>query len=446
MSRIKNLADAPPRIVAVDVSKFAIRSYGADNGYPQRMLNLYNAAGSAKMCARLCARYIVGKGFEHKTFYDAAINDKGLTPDKLIRRLAIDKARFRGFAFQVNYNALYEISSVNYIPFEHCREGVKISDENNKKGQIAISKNWYNSSNPKASKSVEDIYYLYKYNPDPEQIEKEISEVGGWENYKGQIFYDSDDFDEYPLATIDPVLDDVESEIESAITRKGNLKNNFRLKNIWVEKGIPADDAEEDKVVNGIKKFVGSEGDDLAVVFSKDPEGKDAPTLIPLTNALNDKLFQYTDETARLKIYTQFGQPAILHSDYQGTNGYNEGQLPQSMKYYNAYTDPDRILFEEVFTEIFNRFEYNINPEKLYALIPLDAIAATGEEIDTENVEEKPLISIIGIGGVQALQAILADAITTPEQKKNTLVIVFGLSEDQANLLAGITTEEKQTA
>jgi hypothetical protein len=435
MSRIKNLPDAAPRLTVVDGSKLGIKTYGEDNGYPQRMLNLYNASGSAKMCANLCASYLIGKGFEDLDFYHAPINTKGLTPDKLLRRVANDKAKLRGFAIHVNYNAMYRISDVSYVPFEHCREGLE-----EHAGKIGLNKDWYNSKKGGSRRSKEDVVFVNRFNPDPAIIQKQVEVAGSWDAYRGQIYYSSDDFDTYPLATIDPVLDDVQAEIESAITRRCNLSNNFQLKHIWVEKGKPEDKKTDAEVVNEVREFMGSEGKPVSVVFSEDPEGKDIPTLIPVTSQMNDKLFQYTDQTARLAIYTAFGQPAILHSDYMGTNGYNEGQLPQSMGYYNAFTEPYRILFEEVFTEIFSYFQDNINPSGSYKITPLEAISATGSDINTENIDNRTLIEVIGIGGTQALTAILADTVTTPEQKKNALIIIFGLSEENASLLAGVTT------
>jgi len=141
MSRIQNLPDAAPRLVVVDGGKLGIKTYGVDNGYPQRMKNLYNASVSAKMCAELYASYMVGKGFEDPNFYKAKINQNGLTPDKLLRLLSGDKSEFRGFALHFNYNALYQIEDIAYIPFENCRLG---DGENENK--IGVYDNWYNSA------------------------------------------------------------------------------------------------------------------------------------------------------------------------------------------------------------------------------------------------------------------------------------------------------------
>lgn len=383
MSRIYNLPDAAPRLVEVNTSALGIKKYDIDNGYPQRMLNLYNASGSANMCAKLCARYIVGKGFRDVTFYKANIGRQGkhkLTPDKLHRMLATDLAKFNGFYIHVNWNAAYQIETVKYIPFENCREG---SDDNY--GKIGVYKDWYNTRQYGRYRRQSSIDFIDLYDPDPEAIESQVDAAGGWDNYKGQIYVYSAEGEDYPLATIDPVLDDVEAEIQSAITRRNNLTNNFQLKQIWIEKGEKVDDAEQLEVVNEVRKFIGPEGNQVSVVFSDDPDGKDVPQLISVQSTVNDKLFQYTDETTRQRIYTAFGQPAILHSDYKATSGYNEGQLPQSQAYYNSFTEPDRILFEEVFQEIFSKFKENINPQGDYTTLPLDPLSANNGTTNQNN-------------------------------------------------------------
>lgn len=381
MSRIHNLPDAAPRLQTFDGAGLGIRNYGIDNGYPQRMLNLYNASPSAKMCAELCATYLIGKGFPDKSFYSAKINDSGLTPDKLLRRIADDKSKFRGFYVQFNYNGLYQKESIHYVPFEKVRIGI-----NEHAGKFAIYDNWYSYSGRFGTyKFKSDVKWIHNYNLDPLVIQEQVEEVGGWENYNGQLLFVSDDFDSYPLASIDSVIDDTLAEIESSKTRRNNLANNFQLKGIWVEKGKVEDSREEQEVVEDVKKFMGPEGAGVSIVFSEAEDLSDVPEFKPFTNNLNDKLFQYTDQKATSAIYKVYKQPAVLHSDYFATNGFNADQLPQCMAYYNSVTEPARILFEEVFEEIFLNYKEDINPSKNYTITPLTPIQ-NGNTINNQQV------------------------------------------------------------
>ncbi len=50
------------------------------------------------------------------------------------------------------------------------------------------------------------ITFLDKYNPDEQVIKSQVLAVGGWENYKGQLFYFNPEVDDYPLIEADSVL------------------------------------------------------------------------------------------------------------------------------------------------------------------------------------------------------------------------------------------------
>lgn len=365
--RFYNLPEAAPRIIPIDGMALGIKTYDLDNGYPQRMHSLINACSSAKMSVKLLSDFLVGQGFRDKQFFETIVNGKQLTADGLLRRIGWDKSEFRGFAIHINYNALYQIDTVNYIPFENARLG---NDEKNP-DKILLCREWYNNYRFGRYIFQRNIDIIDRYDPRPEVIEAQAIAAGGWDKYKGQVYYHSDDFESYPLASIDTVLEPVIAEIESDKTTTNNLRNNFQLKTIWVEKGEFADDTERDEYNEEVKKFVGSEGKSVAVVNSTAADGSDVPSLIPFESKLNDKIFQYTDEKVRRKIYRAFGQSAALHSD-NATGGFNKDEIPSAYKMYNAKTQPDRNVLEEVFKKIFSQFKVPINPTNDYSIIPLD--------------------------------------------------------------------------
>ena len=48
------------------------------------------------------------------------------------------------------------------------------------------------------------------------------------------------------------------------------------------------------------------------------------------------------------------------------------------------------------------------------------------------DMQKTPYAVKLGVGGTQAMQAVLTDATMTLQMKKNTLVVIFGLSEEEA--------------
>ena len=51
------------------------------------------------------------------------------------------------------------------------------------------------------------------------------------------------------------------------------------------------------------------------------------------------------------------------------------------------------------------------------------------------DLNKVPYSTKLGVGGTQALQGVLIDQTMTPEVKKQTLIIVFGFSEEEASKL-----------
>ena len=445
------LAQAPVRITRKDVSKYNILGFDIDNCYPQRMQDLVNASATAKACVSIYAKFIRGKGFKSKSFYDAILNDQGLTGDKLLRRLTDDFGLHRGIAVLINYNALYQKVSFDYVPFEHARKGIKQYE-----GKIALYEDW----DRKTGKNIQStsIQYFDRYDPTPEVIEAQVQAAGGWENYKGQILWYSADYEIYPLASCDPVIQSILAEIASDKTTTSNLENNFALKRVFKYPGEFESEQEKLEYCKVLEEHMGPDGSQVLVIDS--PEGvEDFPEIETLEDNLNDKLFQYTDEKVTKKIIRSYQQPAILHS-VTDAGMFNKEQLKEAVQFYNSVTEDDRILFEELFTELCKDFTTELNPEADFSVIPIaydglvpipdnfHAVATRNEkrasiglaELDDADADKKLLVEVLGVGGTQALTAILIDTILSQDQKVSILKLLFNFSEEDAKALIYGTT------
>lgn len=380
-----NLPQVQPRIIKIDWETYGIESYDLDNGYPQRVESIIKASPTASDCVKMFGKYLIGNGFKDVDFYKAKINARGLTPDKLLRRIAPDFGKFNGFGIHVNWNALYEVDSVSYVPFKSTRVGI----EPDYLGRIAIHPDWYNPVKWRGRRvDPKTISYLWKFNSDPAEIERQVVFAGGWEKYQGQIWWHSTEVDDYPLSPYDEVIDPMLTEVDSCTTTRNNVKNNFQAKKIWIDKG-EIEDKDERKARNEIiKSFIGPDGNPVAVFESKstDAQGKanDVPELIDVQNNMNDAIFKYSDDKVRGQIYRAVQQNAILHSDLT-LGRYNQNQLPESQEYYNSLITPDKLVIEECFREIFSLFKTPINPTNDYTLIPLPVTKITSPVVSNGN-------------------------------------------------------------
>ncbi|MFD2961620.1 MULTISPECIES: hypothetical protein [Olivibacter] len=353
------------------VKQYDIQAYDEDNLYPQRMDDILKASSTTFSCVRVYAKFIRGKGFKDTTFYKSVINDEGLTCDKLLRKLSEDFAEYQGFVILVNYNALYQISELYFGPFENYRLGL---DETDHAGLIAEYFDWPRKI--KNSIKKDDIKWYHPFNPDPVIIEKQVLAAGGWENYNGQIFYYSVDQNGYPLCSFDPVLESVLAEVDSDRTTRNNLKNNFSAKTVYIRKGKFEDEDERQEFLGNLKTFVGPDGSQIMMIETEGETGSggediDAPEIKEIPSALNDKLFEYTDNKVMRKIMRNYLIPAILLSITDG--GYfNQQQLQDATRYFNTITVDERILFEEVFRRLGQLFHTTINPSGDYSMMELD--------------------------------------------------------------------------
>ena len=182
------------RIFVRPNQSFGILNYDLDNAYPQRMLELVGASPTAKDCWNKRAKFISGNGFELTDLGKQIINNKGLTLGKLLKAVAADKALFTGFGIHVNYNANFRIVSANYVRFEDIRLGDP--DNPATKGKYALYPDWGRKTWKNITRNK--IAFLDKYDPDPESITQQVIAAGGWNNYKGQLYYFNPAIDDYP--------------------------------------------------------------------------------------------------------------------------------------------------------------------------------------------------------------------------------------------------------
>ncbi|RCH53948.1 hypothetical protein DJ568_15525 [Mucilaginibacter hurinus] len=352
------LIDIEKRIILKDNNGYGIVNYDVDNAYPQRIKAMIRASGTASQCSGTYSRFIEGEGFKDKSFYKALVNGRGVTMDKLLRSWAIDYAELRGFAVHINYNALYQPAGFNILPFENCR----LPNESNDKqhNRIAVYPDW--AKLKKRSINEKDIAWIDRYNPDPEMIEAQIRAAGGWQNYKGQVFwYSADGYDEYPLAPADPVLEDIDTDAQIKTFRNNSVRSGFLDHMLFIQKGKFESESERGDFKKDLKEFQGAKKS--TQIFLVEVESDDEiPELKPLQSTDPDKKFELTNRTTKDAIIENYGiPPVLLNALVPGKLG-TATEIEDAVKFYNKKTSRERILMEETALQLCQNFNPVIAP------------------------------------------------------------------------------------
>jgi hypothetical protein len=406
---------------------FGILNYDMDNAYPQRMLELVAASPTAKDCWNKRAKFIGGNGFEEKELGKQVINSKGLTLARLLKAVATDKALFCGFGIQVNYNANYQVSSAHYVKFEDIRLGN--TDDEETACKYAIYNDWGRKSWKHVMRSK--IVFIDQYNPNPEVIERQVQQAGGWENYKGQLYYFNPEVDDYPLIEADSVWEDFETEAGIKTFNNREVTTGFLPSTMLFMQARreEADNSGPDNGVNGrqpsqlekdLGAFQGTKSAQKIIVIEYDDEAS-KPEFKPYAIQNNDKLFETTEKSVEARIVKGFSVPKELINAEKSSGLSNGGEKKEAIREFNDNTAPDRLELSEVFAELFGNFHQNINPSKNWSILPVPG-----------NVAENSAGIVAGTSINQILLANLPQA-----SKIAVLIHAYGFKQAEAEAMTG---------
>ena len=417
------------RILVRPNQTFGILNYDLDNAYPQRMLELVASSPTAKDCWNKRAKFIAGNGFEQADLGKQMINTKGLTLAKLLKAIATDKALFTGFGIHVNYNANYKITSVNYIKFEDIRMGD--TDCQDTDGKYALYSDWGRKTWKNIMRSK--ITFLDKYNSETAVIKQQVIDAGGWDKYKGQLYYFNPEVDDYPLIEADSVWEDFETEAGIKIFNNREVTTGFLpstmlfMQSRREEADNSRPDSDEQHYYNmpsqlerDLGTFQGAKSAQKIIVIEYDEENS-KPEFQPYSIQNNDKLFESTERSVEARIIKGFSIPKELINSEKASGLSNGGEKKEAIREFNDNTAPDRLEVSEIFAEIFGNFYTAINTSGNWNIQPVSPTVAD---------------DIAGIKAGASINQLLLSVIPA-ENKIATLVYAYGFKQDEAEAMVG---------
>lgn len=373
---IQKIKKAQQRIDVGYLASLGIKSYGANNLYPQQAKAILDSSSTGAQCADRYARFIEGEGFSNEYFGAAEVNRFGDTADDILSAVAQDISNYGGFALHVNYDANLKICEVQHVPFENCR--LMEDDDLGYIGKIVVHPDWQGRTtrNGRVLKVSRDtVMPFFRFNPSPEVVRAQIAAAGGIEHYKGQVLWVSTaGRDRYPLPKYDRVLTDLSTDEGLSNIKFRNARCNF-LSSAFVISKTSQPLNEEDELrqkveargfAEDLAQFQGDETSNVLISLTLNND-EEKPEIISFPTKNFDKDFTVTDNSVVERIYSAFEQEPFL-CIRNGKLGFSGTTIHDCYTYYSSLVSKEQRLIERAFSKIFSEWReplaaaYDIKP------------------------------------------------------------------------------------
>ena len=309
------------------------------------------------------------------------------------------------------------------------------TDQPETAGKYAIYPDWGRKTWKNITRGK--ITFLDKYNPDPEAIRAQAIDAGGWENYKGQLFYFNPEIDDYPLIEADSVWEDFETEAGIKIFNNREVTTGFlpstmlfmQSRREEADNSGPINDRPYNNTPSQLEKDLGSfqgtkSAQKIIVIEYEDEVAK--PEFKPYSIQNNDKLFESTERSVECRIIKGFSIPKELINAEKSSGLSNGSEKKEAIREFNNNTAPDRRELSEAFAEIFGHFYRPVNPSGNWNILPVPPTVAD---------------DIAGIKAGQNINELLVSNIPS-SAKVATLVYAYGFKPSEAAAMCATTAED----
>lgn len=319
--KIANLPKTEPALDLRYIRNLRIKSYDADNLYPQNARNIVLASKTGSGCLERYIDYIEGRGIASEALAGMAVNMDGQSLADLHAQVSDDLGTLNGFAIHVNYDIEGRIVSLHHIPFENVR--IMEPDAEGFVRKVALHPDW-SGSLTRSGKTVRvneaNIDYIDVFNPDPVVVLSQMLEAGGPQFYRGQVYYYSrEGYMQYPYAKYHAVLADLSTDEGLSAVMLRNVRNNFLPAGAFVRlksqgAALTGDEPEDPANEDYSEDLAALQGDQNALkILDITVETKEEmPEFLTFHGTNYDKEFTQTAEETKDSIYAAFGQEGWL--------------------------------------------------------------------------------------------------------------------------------------
>jgi predicted transcriptional regulator len=309
-------------------------TFGADNLYPDFLIELFNKSPKHNAIVSAKASYVAGIGTEvygQSTEDIAKIQNKLKsinayeTYEELKAKVAYDAELFNGFAVEVIWNKAKTAPSEYYhIPFKNVRKGLE--------GDYVYCADWTDNK-------AEKIHYQ-PYNP----ITRESKQIYYCQFYRpGQ--------GEYPLPDYVGALKYIEVDTEISNYYLNSIKNGFTAQtHIQLFKGIPTPEEARATARRFKENYQGTDNAGGLIIQYNDPTEKES-VINNLQPSDFDKQFDLLNKTVQQEIFVahKVNSPMLFGVRVEGQLGGRSELIEAYEMFHHAYIEPRQQKIDDTF-------------------------------------------------------------------------------------------------
>lgn len=310
-------------------------TFGADNLYPDFLIELFNKSPKHNAIVSAKASYVSGIGTEvyGQNTTDIAKAQAKLkninayeTYEELKAKIAYDAELFNGFAVEVIWNKAKTAPSEYYhIPFKDIRKGLD--------GDFVYCADWTDNK-------AEKIHYQ-PYNP----ITRESKQLYYCQFYRpGQ--------GEYPLPDYVGALKYIEVDTEISNYYLNSIKNGFTAQtHIQLFKGIPTPEEARQTARRFKENYQGTDNAGGLIIQYNDPTEKES-VISNLQPSDFDKQFDLLNKTVQQEIFVahKVNSPMLFGVRVEGQLGGRTELIEAYEMFHHAYIEPRQQKIDDAFS------------------------------------------------------------------------------------------------
>jgi len=309
-------------------------TFGADNLYPDFLIELFNKSPKHNAIVSAKASYVAGIGTEvfgsnTEEIAKAEAKLKNInayeTYEELKAKVAYDAELFNGFAVEVIWNKAKTAPSEFYhIPFKDIRKGLE--------GDFVYCADWTDNK-------AEKIHYQ-PYNP----ITRESKQIYYCQFYRpGQ--------GEYPLPDYVGALKYIEVDTEISNYYLNSIKNGFTAQtHIQLFKGIPTPEEARATARRFKENYQGTDNAGGLIIQYNDPTEKES-VINNLQPSDFDKQFDLLNKTVQQEIFVahKVNSPMLFGVRVEGQLGGRSELIEAYEMFHHAYIEPRQQKIDDTF-------------------------------------------------------------------------------------------------